>query len=430
MLKRWFLVGLVFLVSLIVVGCGVPQEEHDVALAERDTAQAEVASLQSELAEMQSDLATTESDLAETESDLATTQSEISSLQSQISSSQSQISSLRSDLSEAEGQVAELEKQIAALEGSQVGDLSPSFQLKDLDGKTVSLRELWGSPVMLNFWATWCGPCRNEMPYLQQIYEKWRDKGLKLLTINLMESTSTVRQFMQDNNYSLPILLDTNFDVGSKYDITAIPTSFFIDKYGVIREWKLGSFPSVEAIENSLSKIMPTQEIISLAGDKDGFGLGLEEGDERPTTTGGYGFNNREPDDPPCMDMMSRSDDLVYTHSFNLNGRTVISAELSIMTLGVQDGDTQVTGSDTDIRLFLDAMEVDGAFDDLDQFRYNGSAWVEIAGLYTISIPNDILSVLSDGSVEVRIQILQLGTSSSIDAIAIDFSELRIQVVD
>jgi cell division protein FtsL len=127
MLKRWPLVGLVFLVSLVVVGCGVPQEEHDTVLAERDAAQAEVASLQSELARMQKNLATAESDLGETESDLAGAQSQISSLQSEISSLRSQISSLQSQLAGVETQVAELEKLIPAIYKWQVYTDRPFF---------------------------------------------------------------------------------------------------------------------------------------------------------------------------------------------------------------------------------------------------------------------------------------------------------------
>jgi thiol-disulfide isomerase/thioredoxin len=269
--KRWFAAGLMLLVFLPVTGCGVPQEKYDAVVAERDAAQVEVASFQSQLTGAQSDLATAQSDLAtaqsylttgesdlsETESDLSETESDLADAQAQISSLQSQISSLRSDLAEAEAQVAELEEVITAQEGSQVGNLSPDFQLRDLDGETVSLTELRGSPVMLNFWATWCPPCRREMPYLQQIYEEWQDKGLILLTIDLRESTSTVREFIQSNNLSLPALLDTNGNVASKYNITAVPTTFFINKYGLIQARRVGSFSSVQEIENYLNKIMP-----------------------------------------------------------------------------------------------------------------------------------------------------------------------------
>ena len=73
-------------------------------------------------------------------------------------------------------------------ESAQVGNRAPDFELNNLEGQLVSLGDLRGKPVLINFWATWCPPCRAEMPYLQQIYEEWSDKGLVLLAINIGES--------------------------------------------------------------------------------------------------------------------------------------------------------------------------------------------------------------------------------------------------
>ena len=139
--------------------------------------------------------------------------------------------------------------------GVRVGELAPDFQLQNLDGQATSLSYIRGRPVMLNFWATWCGPCRHEMPYLQQIHEEW--SGIVLLTINIGESPARVREFLQTNNLSMPVLLDTTSDVAQKYDITGIPTTFFIDKDGIIQEKIVGSFPNKEAIEQHLGKIIP-----------------------------------------------------------------------------------------------------------------------------------------------------------------------------
>jgi len=160
-------------------------------------------------------------------------------------------------LAELEAQVAELEEVITAQEGSQVGDLSPGFQLRDLDGNIVSLSDFRDRPVILNFWATWCGPCRSEMPYIQQIYEEWQDKGLVVLTINLRETSAEVTEFMQSNNLFFPALLDTNGNVANEYNVTGIPTTFFIYKYGIIQERRVGSFSSKQQIEDYLSNIMP-----------------------------------------------------------------------------------------------------------------------------------------------------------------------------
>jgi peroxiredoxin len=107
----------------------------------------------------------------------------------------------------------------ASNEGIQVGNVAPDFQLPNLDYETISLNELRGKPVILNFWATWCPACIDEMPYLQEIHEKYSDEGLMLLAIDVGESLSQVEKFLQSNNLSLPVLLDTNGVVAQKYRI-------------------------------------------------------------------------------------------------------------------------------------------------------------------------------------------------------------------
>jgi peroxiredoxin len=140
--------------------------------------------------------------------------------------------------------------------GTNIGNQALDFQLEDLNGQTISLSDLRGRPIILNFWATWCGPCRAEMPYLQQVYDQWQEQGLVLLAVNLKENSSQVNQFMQSNGYSFSVLFDNSGSVGNQYDIQAIPTTFFIDTDGIIQDWKVGSFPSKAAIETSLSKII------------------------------------------------------------------------------------------------------------------------------------------------------------------------------
>jgi len=252
------------MISLLLPACGIPQEDYDAVVDERDDAKVQVETLHSQLNDAQTDLTalqgsltTTQSQLVTEESALAETQSDLASARAQISSLQSQVSSLQNDLAEEKANVSGLEEVITAQEGSQVGDLSLDFQLNELDGETVSLGELRGNPVMINFWATWCPPCRNEMPYLQQVYDDWKDKGLILITIDLRESSSQVREFLQSNNLSLPTLLDTDGKVAGEYSITGIPTTLFINKYGVIRARKVGGFSSAQDIEGYLRKIMP-----------------------------------------------------------------------------------------------------------------------------------------------------------------------------
>ncbi|MFC1950340.1 TlpA family protein disulfide reductase [Chloroflexota bacterium] len=142
-------------------------------------------------------------------------------------------------------------------EAPQIGKQAPNFQLQELDGQIVSLRDFLGKPVLINFWATWCSPCRSEMPYLQELYEEWSAKGLVVLTINSGESHSQVKQFMESQHLSLPVLLDTKQDVVLEYSIQYLPTTFFIDKDGIIQEKTIGAFPNKAAIEKDLDKIMP-----------------------------------------------------------------------------------------------------------------------------------------------------------------------------
>jgi len=137
-----------------------------------------------------------------------------------------------------------------------VGMPAPNFQLKNLDGQSVSLSDLQGKPVLINFWTTWCSPCVYEMPYLQQVYEEWSDKGLMVLTINIGESSAQVEAFMQSHDLSLPVLLDTKQDAAQAYNIQYIPSTFFIDKDGIIQEKRVGAFPNKIAIEEKLSKII------------------------------------------------------------------------------------------------------------------------------------------------------------------------------
>ena len=139
---------------------------------------------------------------------------------------------------------------------ARVGQPAPNFKLQSPDGQSVSLKDHKGKPVLLNFWSTQCPPCVYEMPYLQEAYDEWSGKGLIMLAINMGESSSTVKGFMQSYNLSLPVLLDTELVVAQMYNIVGIPTTFFIDKDGIIREKIIGAFPNKAEIENRLSKIV------------------------------------------------------------------------------------------------------------------------------------------------------------------------------
>ena len=143
-------------------------------------------------------------------------------------------------------------------EGSSPTNLAPDFRLKDLNGQNVTLSEFRGSPVMLNFWATWCGPCRTEIPLIQEIFEdeKWSDKGLVILTIDGGETASAVKEFLNQYGVSFPVLLDETQEAFRDYNVRAIPSTFFIDKNGIISIVKIGAFTSRQQIEDGLKQIV------------------------------------------------------------------------------------------------------------------------------------------------------------------------------
>jgi thiol-disulfide isomerase/thioredoxin len=141
--------------------------------------------------------------------------------------------------------------------GPEISKLAPDFTLTGLDGQEVSLSDFRGQPVLLNFWATWCGPCSMEMPFLQDIYEKWTGKGLVLLAVNIQEDPIKVKAFVEGAGYTFPVLLATGNEVPLAYNIRGIPATFFIDADGVIRDIKIGAFFTAGEIESKLVKIMP-----------------------------------------------------------------------------------------------------------------------------------------------------------------------------
>ena len=124
--------------------------------------------------------------------------------------------------------------------GSSKGDVAPDFSLPALDGGAQNLRDYRGQVVILNFWASWCAPCRAEMPDLQVAYTELRDKGLVVVGINQSERGEKVRSFVQEFGLTFPILLDEDQTVGHKYGVRGLPTTFIIDGGGVIREVIVG----------------------------------------------------------------------------------------------------------------------------------------------------------------------------------------------
>lgn len=142
------------------------------------------------------------------------------------------------------------------------GRTAPDFELVNLEGQTVSLRDYRGSPVMLNFWATWCGSCRLERPFIQQVYEDplWQAEGLIILTVSLDESPTVVQDFMEANGFGFPVLLDTTNAVAIKYNIRFIPATLYIDENGIIGYIDIGPSVSKAEIEQRLFDLIINDE--------------------------------------------------------------------------------------------------------------------------------------------------------------------------
>lgn len=124
-----------------------------------------------------------------------------------------------------------------------IGNLAPDFNLTTLDGETVNLEDLRGRPVVLNYWVTWCIPCRDEMPTIEALHQEYGDDGLIVLSVNgtRQDALSDVEQLIGDMGLSFPVLLDQREDVYNSYRILFMPTSFFIDAHGIIQDIVLGS---------------------------------------------------------------------------------------------------------------------------------------------------------------------------------------------
>ncbi len=141
--------------------------------------------------------------------------------------------------------------------GYEKGNRAHDFTLKDLNGKDVKLSDFKGKIVMVNFWATWCDPCKNELPFFQAISDNWTEEDLKILAIS-KEGTTTVRSFITGAGYTFTVPLDSNGEVNTLYGFTTtttIPRTFFIDAEGIIREIKEESFGSQAEIESILNSL-------------------------------------------------------------------------------------------------------------------------------------------------------------------------------
>lgn len=131
----------------------------------------------------------------------------------------------------------------------EIGTLAPDFVLNDLAGKPVQLSDLRGSVVVINFWASWCDPCREEMPVLQAFYNQYANQGLVVLGVNATytDSKTDAISFVEELGLTFPMLFDETGEVGDQlYKVIGLPTSYWIDQDGIIRSFQLGALTEDE----------------------------------------------------------------------------------------------------------------------------------------------------------------------------------------
>ncbi len=128
----------------------------------------------------------------------------------------------------------------AAMAGLQPAATAPDFTLRSMDGPNMRLAEQRGRVVMVNFWATWCGPCRQEMPHLNKLYDKYRDSGFVLLGVNIDDNASKATDLATKLGLRFPVLLDTDKTVSRLYDMGSMPATVLIDREGKVRHLHRG----------------------------------------------------------------------------------------------------------------------------------------------------------------------------------------------
>lgn len=137
----------------------------------------------------------------------------------------------------------------------KVGALAQDFQLNKPDGSSVKLNEFKGKPVLLNFWATWCLPCRYEMPEIAAAYKQHQKEGLVILGVNLQEDAATIKKYSEENGYEWPMLLDPASHLKNSYNVVGYPTSIFIDRQGIIQAIYIGGMEG-PTLTQQLTKIL------------------------------------------------------------------------------------------------------------------------------------------------------------------------------
>jgi peroxiredoxin len=154
---------------------------------------------------------------------------------------------------------------LPAFDGWSMGSRVPKvdmqaedFRLTDLEGKSQSLSQYHRKIVLVNFWATWCKPCRTEMPAMQKIYDKLRDKGFVVLAVNELEDDAKVREYIKQYGYTFPVLMDRYNQVANQFGVFGLPVSVFIDQEGRVQEYIKGGLLTEQKIQEVVDRLQST----------------------------------------------------------------------------------------------------------------------------------------------------------------------------
>jgi cytochrome c biogenesis protein CcmG, thiol:disulfide interchange protein DsbE len=140
----------------------------------------------------------------------------------------------------------------------QAGFAAPDFALKTPNGEEYTLSKLKGNAVLVNLWATWCPPCRAEMPAIDKMYKEYKDQGFVVLAMNMtyQDDPTNVVPFIQEYGLTFPILLEETGDVGAAYQLRSLPSSYFINRAGIIQEVVIGGPMSEALLRTRIEQIL------------------------------------------------------------------------------------------------------------------------------------------------------------------------------
>ncbi|MGE7184796.1 thiol-disulfide oxidoreductase ResA [Peribacillus sp. NPDC006672] len=141
-------------------------------------------------------------------------------------------------------------------ESLRKGSDAPNFVLTDMEGKEHKLSEYKGKGVFLNFWGTYCKPCEYEMPYMENQYKNFKDKGVEILAVNVGESDYAVNNFITKHNLTFPVMIDKGREVENAYRVDILPVTFLVDKKGKVVDIITGALTE-ESIQKHMERIKP-----------------------------------------------------------------------------------------------------------------------------------------------------------------------------